>query len=290
MSTADIVYNTNGLPYAVRKQGAGLANLDNIANTNAYIITYKNGKEMDKTKLELGDDPDKSGVYTLSFAVKNFGVAALSYDVSAYVMTEGVSDNKTSHGDTTVDQEGYILGGAKVEITSISGATQNGMNITVGAGATANVTVTITLSDADKKYLDESFGNGMYVEGFVVLDAADESIVDLSVPYLAFYGDWTVAPIFDLDYFETNKDELDDSIDVLDKTLPDAYASRPIGSVQSDYVNYLGSFYFVQDPTTTKIAAPATYLSARSWVWCSTPSSSMPSPASPTRLATPPPA
>ena len=261
MSTADIVYNTNGLPYAVRKQGAGLANLDNIANTNAYIITYKNGKEMDKTKLELGDDPDKSGVYTLSFAVKNFGVAALSYDVSAYVMTEGVSDNKTSHGDTTVDQEGYILGGAKVEISSISGATQNGMNITVGAGATANVTVTITLSDADKKYLDESFGNGMYVEGFVVLDAADESIVDLSVPYLAFYGDWTVAPIFDLDYFETNKDELDDSIDVLDKTLPDAYASRPIGSVQSDYVNYLGSFYFVQDPTTTKIAADRKYIS-----------------------------
>ena len=261
MSTADIVYNTNGLPYAVRKQGAGLANLDNIANTKAYIVTYRNGNEMDKTKLELGDDPAKSGVYTLSFAVKNFGSTALSYDVSAYVMTEGVSDNKTNQGLTTVDEQGYILGGAKVEITSISGAEQNGMNITVGAGATANVTVTITLSDADKKYLNDSFANGMYVEGFVVLDAAEESVVDLSVPYLAFYGDWTQAPIFDLDYFETSKDELDDSIDLLDKTLPDAYASRPIGSVQSDYVSYLGSFYFVQDPTTTQIAADRKYIS-----------------------------
>ena len=261
MSTADIVYNTNGLPYAVRKQGAGLANLDSIAKTNAYIITFKDGAEMDKTKLELGDDPNKTGVYTLTFAVKNFGKDALSYDVSAYVMTEGVSDTKTNQGQTTVDEQGYLLSGAKVEITSLSGATQNGMNITVAAGTTANVTVTITLSAEDKKYLDDSFENGMYVEGFVVLDAADESVVDLSVPYLAFYGDWTVAPIFDLDYYATNKDELDDSIDLLDKTLPDAYATRPIGSVQDDYVSFLGSFYFVQNPATTQIAADRKYVS-----------------------------
>ncbi len=261
MSTADIVYNTNGLPYAVRKQGAGLANLDNIANTNAYIITYKNGKEMDKTKLELGDDPTKSGVYTLTFAVKNFGTTSLSYNVSAVVMTEGVSETKTNQGQTTVDEQGYLLSGAKVEITSLSGATQNGMSITVGAGQTANVTVKVTLSADDKKYLDDSFANGMYVEGFVVLDAADANVVDLSVPYLAFYGDWTQAPIFDLDYYATNKDELDDGIDLLDKTLPDAYATRPIGSVQDDFVSYLGSFYFVQNPNTTQIAADRKYVS-----------------------------
>ena len=261
MSTADIVYNTNGLPYAVRKQGAGLANLDNIANTKAYIITYKNGKEMDKTKLELGADPNKTGVYTLTFAVKNFGTTSLTYNVSAVVMTEGVSDTKTKQGLTTVDEQGYLLGGANVAITSLAGATRNGMNITVGAGQTANVTVTITLSAEDKKYLDDSFANGMYVEGFVVLDAADAGVVDLSVPYLAFYGDWTVAPIFDLDYYATNKDEIDDGIDLLDKTLPDAYASRPIGSVESDYVSYLGSFYFIQNPSTTQIAADRKYIS-----------------------------
>ena len=261
MSTADIVYNVNGLPYAVRKQGAGLANLDNVGNTKAYIITYRDGEEMDKTKIELGDDPTKSGVYTLSFTVKNFGSAALSYDVSAYVMTEGVSETKTSHGETTVDELGYILSGASVEITSLSNAKREGMNITVGAGQSADVTVTITLSDEDKKYLDESFENGMYVEGFIVLDAAEESVVDLSVPYLAFYGDWTQAPLFDLDYYATNKDELDDSIDILDKTLPDAYATRPIGSVQSDYVSYLGSFYFVQNPATKQISADRKYVS-----------------------------
>ena len=261
MSTADIIYNTNGLPYAVRKQGAGLANLDNIARTAAYILTYKDGAEMDKTKIELGDDPDRIGIYELKFSVKNFGSASLSYNLSAYVMSEGVSETKTQQGETTVDELGKILDGAAVKITSITGGSVDGMTVTVGGGQTADITVTITLSESDKSYLDESFENGMYVEGFVVLDAEDESVVDLSVPYLAFYGDWTEAPLFDLDYFATNKDELDDSIDLLDKTLPDAYATRPIGSVYDDYVSFLGSFYFVQNPATAQIAADRKYIS-----------------------------
>ncbi len=259
MSTADIIINKNGLPYSIRKQGAGLASLDKSAATNAYIITYdENGNAMDKPKLELGDDPDKKGVYTLKFSVYNFGASTLSYDISAYVLTEGVSETKTHDGKTTVTEEAYSLDGAQI---SVSSANANGNVISVNAGQTVDVTVTITLSDADKTYLNESFENGMYVEGFVVLDAVEEGSVDLSVPYLAFYGDWTVAPLFDIDYFETNKDELDDSISLLDKTLPDAYATRPIGGLSSDYVSYLGSYYFTQDPNATPIAADRKYIS-----------------------------
>ena len=40
MSTADIVTNKNGQPYAVRKQGAGLANLTGALATGAVIVTY----------------------------------------------------------------------------------------------------------------------------------------------------------------------------------------------------------------------------------------------------------
>ena len=263
MSTADIVFNVNGLPYSVRKQGAGLANLDSSAATPAYILTYnrKDGSVMDTSKIELGDDPAKNGIYTLKFSVVNFGSAALTYNVSAYVMTEGVSDTKTSHGETTVTEQGYLLDGASVVVSSVKNGSLNGSSVTVGAGQTAEVTVTVTLSDADKKYMDDSFENGMYVEGFVVLDAAAGTEIDLSVPYLGFYGDWTEAPIFDLDYFETNKDEIDDAIDVEDKTLPDAYATRPIGGISDDYVSYLGSYYFVQDPSMKLIAADRKYIS-----------------------------
>ncbi|MBP3396603.1 MAG: leucine-rich repeat protein [Clostridia bacterium] len=260
MSTADIILNKNGLPYSVRKQGAGLANLDSCALTPAYIITYNRvtGEAMDKTKIELGDDPQKTGKYTLKFSIKNFGNSTLSYDLSAIVMTEGVSDTKTHQGETTVTEEGYILDGAVVKIESGSA---DGKTVTVAAGATADVTVTITLSDADKAYLDASFENGMYVEGFLKLTAKSGTTVNLNVPYLGFYGDWTESPLFDLDYFETNKDELDDAIDVLDKTLPDAYASRPVGGLSDDYVSFLGSYYFEQAPGSTKIAADRKYIS-----------------------------
>ena len=263
MSTTDIVYNTNGLPYSPRKQGAGLANLVNSAATPAIIRTYdrKTGEAMDKTKIELGDDPTKTGVYVLKFAISNFGSATLTYDVSAIVMTEGVSETKTNQGETTVTEQGYILDGATVVITSCSGGTASGNTVTVAAGQDAELTVTITLSDADKKYMDDSFENGMYVEGFLTLTAKEGTTVNLNAPFLAFYGDWTEAPIFDLDYFETNKDELDDSIDLLDKTLPDAYATRPIGRVEGDYVNYMGSYYFIQDPAAKKIAADRKYIS-----------------------------
>ncbi len=262
MSTADVVINSNGLPYSVRKQGAGLANLNATAATKAYIMTYDrvSGELMDKSKIELGDDPNKTGVYTLKFSVNNFGGSALSYKVGAWVMTEGVSDTKTNDGETTVTEQGYQLTGAAITVTATNG-TVDGTTLTVNGNSVAEVVVTITLSDADKKYMDDSFENGMYVEGFVTLDSTDENGIDLSVPYLGFYGDWSVAPIFDIDYYETNKDELDDSIDLLDKTLPDAYATRPVGGIESDFVGYLGSYYFEQDPASKKISADRKYIS-----------------------------
>lgn len=259
MSTADIVLNTNGQPYAVRKQGAGLANLFAALKTDAYITTKdETGAVMDKTKLELGDDKNKTGVYTLNFTVNNFGDTNRTYTVGTYVMTEGVSDIKTAHGKTTVTEVAYILEGAGIQVTV--GGKDVGNKISVGAGSTVDVTVTITLTDENKAYLDESFENGMYVEGFVTLENSDENGVDLSVPYLAFYGDWTKAPMFDLDYYETNADEEDDALAFEDKTMADAYATRPIGGVESDYVSFLGTYYFLQDPKDIVISANRDYI------------------------------
>ncbi len=261
MSTADIALNTNGQPYAVRKQGAGLANLFAALDTLAYITTYDaDGKPMDTSKLELGDDPKKTGVYEMSFTVENFGSSALSYNIGAYVMTEGVSDTKTNAGETTVTEEAYILNGASIAISNVTGGTLSGTNLTVNGNSSADVTVTITLSDEDKAYLDASFENGMYVEGYITLTATAGTEVNLSVPYLAFYGDWTKAPLFDLEYYETHADELDNSIAFEDKNLPDAYASRPIGGVSDDFVSYLGSYYFLQNPEDMVISANKNYI------------------------------
>ena len=260
MSTANIALNKNGLPYAVRKQGAGLANLLNSINTPAYIITYdKNGAVMDKAKIELGDDKNKNGVYEMKFTVKNFSDAAISYDLGAYVMTEGVSETKTNAGETTVTEEAYILDGAKIT-ASVNNEVLKNMSVTVPANGSVDVFVTVTLSDSDKEYLDKSFANGMYVEGFITLKATSGTEIDLNVPYLAYYGDWTVAPLFDLTYFDTNADELDDGIDEEDKLKADAYPTRPVGGVSDDYVSYLGSYYFMQDPKDMVISANENYI------------------------------
>jgi len=261
MSTADIANNVNGLPYSVRKQGAGLANLLNAIHTPAYITTYDaEGKEMDKPKLEMGDDPEKTGVYEMTFTVENFGEKDVTYDIGAYVLTEGVSDTKTNAGETTITEEAYPLEGAAVDITNVSGGELKGTKLTVGGASSADVTVVITLTDENKAYLDESFANGMYVEGYITLTATKGTDVNLSVPYLAFYGDWTLAPLFDLTYFDTHADELDEGLNEEDKLKADAYATRAIGGVEDDYVSYLGTYYFIQNPEDIPIAANEKYV------------------------------
>ena len=264
MSTADIIRNTNGLPYAVRKQGAGLVNMRKATTSAAYISTYEtvDGKlvEMDKSKLELGDDKNRTGVYTMTFDINNITGSAISYNLGSIIMTEGVSTTFTSHGDTTSSQEGYLLH-PTTSITNVQGGSVNGSTVSVPAKGTAKVTVKITLSDADKAYLNDSFKYGMYVEGFITLKAASGTSVDMNVPLLAFYGDWTEAPIFDEEFYDTNADELNLGIDPQDKLMADAYATRIYGGYYSDYISTLGAYAFIQNPTATPIPANKDHIS-----------------------------
>ena len=256
MSTSDIIYDKNGLPSFVRKQGSGLVSLDKSVTSEAYLSTYDlAGLKMSKAKFELGDDKNKTGVYSMTFDINNITSSSISYDISSIVLTEGVNVTYTSHSDTTVTQKAYELKGATITVDSVTNGTQNGNKVEVGANQVAKVKVTITLSDSDKEYLNNSFKNGMYVEGYIKLKASGSNKTDLNVPYLAFYGDWTQAPIFDEEYYDTNVDEINKGLDPEDKLMPDAYATRVIGGLYSDYITTLGTYYFTQDPNATQIAA-----------------------------------
>ncbi len=262
MSSADIVLNKNGLPFAVRKQGAGLVNIKKALTTASYITTYdKDGNVMDKTKFELGDDKEKKGEYELVFDINNISTNNVTYDVSAVALSEGVSKTYTSHSDTTVSLEGYLLDGAKTSVVSVEGGNQNGNQVTVNARSSAKVTVKIKLSDKDKEYIDKNFENGMYVEGFLKLKATDGTTVDMSAPFLSFYGTWNQAPIFDEEYYDTNKDEFNNGLNDEDKLMEDAFASVAVGGLYNDYIAYLGSFYFVQDENSNRVAANKEYIS-----------------------------
>ena len=199
MSTASIIYDSNGQPYSPRKQGAGLININDAVKTEGYLTV----DGMIRPKLELGDDPAEKGVYTMTFKVHNTGKDTLYYDIQPIVLTDGTTTYTNS------DNEAFLTSSETAVALSHTFTTNCKDNrVAVPAGGEQEVTVTVTLTNAKKEL--KNFENGAYVEGFVTLKqvAADggklEAAIDLGIPYLAFYGDWTKAPIIDsTDYWET---------------------------------------------------------------------------------------
>ena len=233
MSTAEVVTDemNGGVAYSPRKQGAGLVDLEAALESPAYL--YVRGEE--KTKLELGDDPLKTGVYTLEFHIQNMTTMPLSYDIETLVQTEQV----TADG-SFIAQAGYALS-ADTDDIRVSGGTLDGKTVSVPAGGDTTVTVTVTLSAEDRAYLDANFDNGIYVEGYVVLTSASHAT--LSIPFLAFYGDWTQAPILDVDDFSGE--------------TPAVYATKVAGLMGNTYLFNMGHYLFdlpegVQEPAASK--------------------------------------
>lgn len=246
MSTATIALDRNGNPYSPRKQGAGIADIAKATSTTAYL--YVDG--IDKTKLELGDDPARKGIYTMSVKLRNLANSAVSYKLGNYTMTESLSADKKY-----VAERAYMLNG-NAEYSVTNGTIDNGV-VTVAGNQTAEITIKITLSKQDKAYLNASFANGMYVEGFITLDNTDDNGVDLNVPYLAFYGDWSDAPIFDKDYYLVETEAHNNAIDDEDKIKADYYASTPLGKYFYDYIIPMGSYIYQMDSDYDPIPATA---------------------------------
>ncbi len=276
MSTATIARNEEGNPYSPRKQGAGLAGIYNAVISEGYITVRPNeklyseedenskdsivGGWLDKTKLELLDDPQKKGEYKLTFTVHNTSATAQSYRVLPYVMTETVaSDNRT------VAEKAYMLN--DLCTITYSDVVQNGI-VTVPAASGSNegiveVTVTVSLNKGARDYIDANFVNGMYVEGFVSLentacekdaDGVVKKGVTLGLPFLAFYGDWLKAPLFDFDVFEIADSEKDTAIDPEDKLVASANPTQIFGRYyQNLSMLPLGSYLYEQDEEEVEV-------------------------------------
>ena len=182
MSTADLVM-AGAAPYSPRKQGAGSVNIAAATAAKAYL-TAEDGT---RPKVELGDDAQKSGSYTVKFQLHNLSDENLTYTLGGYIQTDGQEVTKQIGGKDVhqVTELPYLLG--KIDAQAV----------TVAGGAVETVTVNVHLSDVNKQYLDDNFENGTYVEGFVTLTPKSSTQPTLSIPYMGFYGDWTQAPIID---------------------------------------------------------------------------------------------
>ncbi len=252
MSTSvPLLYADTQIPYSPRSQGSGLANAFNAVTSGAYLTV----DGADNVKADLGDDRNRTGVFTYSFNVHNFSTSAVYYRLRTNAQTEGVLEqfgeffmsgtpvaleaaatnsslslvlthdvNNDGIVDTldaylafqtqkTTGWEGesfrYDLNGddavnvddVQAYLDALVGKTsQEALEDTVLQvlpGETAVVDVKVELAEADKAYLDTYYVNGGYVEGFTFLTALQEGGVDLSLPYLGFYGGWDEAPVLD---------------------------------------------------------------------------------------------
>ena len=188
MSTAEpVIAAASGLEASPRQQGAGLVNAAAALASEAYLSV----RGEDKPKAELGDDPAKTGVYRFVFDIHNLSDEDKTYELDFSLLTEAVNDYGIE-----------FMAGYERELTGEVAFSRD--TVEVAANGQTRVEATVKLSAEDKAWMDEHYANGIYVEGYVYARDTAEEGVDLSLPFLGFYGDWTAAPILDQGFWYQN--------------------------------------------------------------------------------------
>ena len=198
MSTAVPLKTEKGTYYPVIQQGAGLANVGNAINAHSYITMdadATSGASDGKVKVELGDDPAKTGVYTFGFTLHDLSGKGGTYALSGDVFTQALF---TEGGIDYLDTATTALAGAKVSFD------QDSVTLTANGKADVSVTIDVTGCNALKNY-----PNGTYIQAFIT--AAEESTEEgvtgttHSIPVLGFYGSWTDASMYDVGTYMERK-------------------------------------------------------------------------------------
>lgn len=185
MATATpILYeNKDGFYNSPRIQGAGLMNLENAVNPNMVTVVDQ-GQKMSKGKAVVEFGSIQDGKLAFNLKLHNYSDKPATYKVRGIAQTDEVKDGKITFAPLSL---------AKVDSMG---------TVTVGAGQDAVFTGTIDVSNqVPTQKLAQP--NGFFIDGFIFFEsqaAADEAkeFADLSVPYLAFYGDWSKLPIIDV--------------------------------------------------------------------------------------------
>lgn len=195
MSTAQpLTEESTGLEYAVRNQGAGLANIQNVVDAESFILME--GLADGKVKAELGDGTQD---WTFSFTMYNLDNTARVYDLDASILTS----------DTLVAEDGgktYNLSADEMtelgaEVT-FAGENVTDYQVALPAGGSSKVTVTIHVTDKAAGHMKAlGYTNGFYVEGFVYArpQATEEGVLGVthSIPLMGWYGNWSDPSMFD---------------------------------------------------------------------------------------------
>ena len=200
MSTSvPMLEETSNSYYPIMQQGAGLARVDLATLATSYILVK--GQDDGKVKAELGDDPERTGVYEFTFVLHNLTDAAQDYALRADLFRQNVYDpGMVLEGrpyEFTIQDTTTTALASTAKFTHTNG---NSSIVTVPAGSCVTIDVELTLTEDAKAELDTLFADGAFVQGYVFAEQITEGeahATNHSIPVLAFYGNWTDPNMFD---------------------------------------------------------------------------------------------
>ena len=219
MTTADPLLQSDGTPVAVRKQGAGLVNLDEALSGMYLESDAGNGK------VELKNNADiAAGIIDFNVTIHNPDKLTSKWDALLEVT---IPDTEYLDGASFPKYKGvkmqstnqYRLGSSKFEVQLTGEETQA-------------VHVRYELSKAQKAYIDSIYEDGIQVEGFLNLTSQTEGEPTLSIPYLGFYGDFSKGDAVEPFDFEKEEGKIYGS-DLLNSLMTDTGLNRPNSSFGS---------------------------------------------------------
>ncbi len=181
--------------YNVRRQGAGLVSLSNAVK-NEVLIRATGGADTTKDeKVEFKSTSEKK--LTANLEITNYSNEVKSFRGNLIVLKDKLADSEL-YTDSKIITE-------KSEDMNFESGFVN-QTVVIPAGETVTVQVPIDFSK-------DEIGENAFVEGFIRLIATSSEDSDLTVPFLAFYGNWNTPRIFDKFPHELAKDETPQNID-----------------------------------------------------------------------------
>lgn len=174
------------LPYSPRRQGAGMIQLDKALKTGVLAsYAYVGDEDKDFTKVVNGDISLKviKNSKTFKVSLSNFSDKARSFTLETPVlMTEKtVSDRNPAIMST-------VLSGASL--------TADKNSVTVEPAQTVDVNFTLNIPE-------DSPATNNWVDGFITFKSTqDAEQSDLTMPLIAFNGDWEEETVLDTPYLE----------------------------------------------------------------------------------------
>ncbi len=177
MSSATPVKSKNGIYESPLVQGAGLLNLKSAFSIPCVLYANNN-----KTKINLYDKLSDS--FSFSFTKKNFKGISDSYNtLSVYTLT-----------DSSYEENGVSYIGDIKELSNSFSFTETKIS---DSETRYDLTVNLTPEETAKN--KEVFKNGFFISGYVFLTSDNPSEPPLSIPFMGFYGDFRLPPVFDTD-------------------------------------------------------------------------------------------